>query len=178
MCELSNKDTGLGDSGQFFRLGPKALIAALAKCCWNLAVPIGLGLFIVHVLLRLLGISLNWHMVPWFTALLVVFCWFLVLTVVGHFFRSYRLEEHCLHSREGVLRYRHTVVPLNRVQHAEVVRGLSERVFNLATLIVCTAGPASYAVSVKYLELDLANRMLIEIVPKKFAAIENGAVTD
>ena len=166
-----------GDSDQFFRLGPKALIAAASKCCGIFVVLCITSLWI-RFSLGLLGISWDLDSFPLIPILLVAFVWSLVLTVVGHFFRSYRLDEQCLHSREGVIWYRHTAVPLNRVQHAEVARGPFERMVRLATLTVHTAGPTSFAVAVKYLDLDLANQMLGKIVPHEFERSEDASETE
>lgn len=154
----------LDDSDQFFRLGPKALIAAVCGCC-GIFVVLCIASFWIRFSLGLLGVSWDLDSFPLIPVLLLAFVWSLVLTVVGHFFRSYKLDEQCLHSREGVIWYRHTAVPLNRVQHAEVARGPFERIVGLATLTVHTAGPTSFAVAVKYLDLDLANEMLSKIVP-------------
>ncbi len=166
MSEVSKPSNSLDDSDQFFRLGPKALIAAICRCCGLFAIFIVPGLCF-HFSLLLGGVSLKWELVPWLPTVLVVFGWSLGLTTIGHFFRSYRLDQNSIHSREGVIRYRHTVVPLNRIQHAEVVRDPFERMVNLATLVVHTAGPASYAVGIKYLDLNLANEMLRKIVPEE-----------
>lgn len=165
------------DSDQFFRLGPKALIAAISNCCWLFVVFCVMGLCI-RFGLGLMGISLDLDSVPLIPIVLVAVVWFLTLTVVGHFFRSYKLDEQCLHSREGVIWYRHTAVPLNRVQHAEVARSLFERIVGLATLTVHTAGPTSYAVAVRYLDLDLANEMLSKIVPHEFERSEDVPETE
>lgn len=165
------------DSDQFFRLGPKALIAAVSRCCWLFALVCVFGMFF-KFFLGLLGISLELERVPLVALVLVTLAWFLVLTVIGHFFRSYKLDEQCLHSREGVIWHRHTAVPLNRVQHAEVARGPFERIVNLATLTVHTAGLTTYAVAVKYLDLDLANEMLGKIVPHEFERSEDVSETE
>lgn len=163
---MSDKHQLQDDQDQFFRLGPKALVAAICRCIRLFAIFVALGLGI-HLSLLLTGVSLKWELIPWLLIALAAFGWSLGLTIVGHFFRSYRLDKNSIHSREGVIRYRHTVVPINRIQHAEVVRGPFERMANLATLVIHTAGPASYAVGIKYLDLNLANEMLRKIVPKE-----------
>lgn len=165
------------DSDQFFRLGPKALIAAVSKCC-GVFVVLCIGSLWIRFSLGLLGVSWDLDSFPLIPTLLVFFVWSLVLTVVGHFFRSYKLDEQCLHTREGVIWHKHTAVPLNRVQHAEVARGPFERMVRLATLTVHTAGPTSYAVDVKYLDLDLANEMLSKIVPHELEQSEDDSKTE
>ena len=165
------------NSDQFFRLGPKALIAAMCRCCGSFVLFCAVGLFL-YFSLGLLGVSLDLERIPLFPILLGIFVWSLALAVVGHFFRSYKLDENCLQSREGVIWYRHIAVSLNRVQHASVVRGPVERIVGLATLTVHTAGPALYAVSVNYLDLEQANEMLRKIVPNQFEQSEDASKTD
>ena len=59
---------------------------------------------------------------------------------------------------------KHTAVPLNRIQHAEVVRGPFERLVRLATLTVYTAGLQNMAVSVRHLSRKVADEMLAQVL--------------
>ena len=177
MCESSLKESVRVDSDRFHRLGHRALLVAILNCCWMFTLFCILGA-IIWFSLEFTGVAWEFGRIPWVPIVLGLFGWCLSLTVAGHFFRSYRLDELCLHSREGVLRYRHTVVPLNRVQHAEVFRGPFDRFVKLGTLLVHTAGPASSAVSIRYLDLDVANELLHEIVPQKSEQSEDVAETE
>ena len=52
----------------------------------------------------------------------------------------YRVDEHGLTIRRGVFWRSETFVPRSRVQHTDVLQGPIEREFDLATLVVHTAG--------------------------------------
>lgn len=52
----------------------------------------------------------------------------------------WRLDDQGLRVRRGYLWHVEVLVPRSRVQHLDVERGLLERQFNLATLVVHTAG--------------------------------------
>ena len=59
----------------------------------------------------------------------------------------YRLDAHGVTIRRGVVWRTVTSVPTSRVQHTDVSRGPLERCFDLATLVVHTAGTRDASVS-------------------------------
>ena len=59
---------------------------------------------------------------------------------------SYAMNEHGLYINRGVLWRRKIVVPRNRVQHTDVNQGPIERKYDLAELIVHTAGTRNASV--------------------------------
>ncbi len=180
MCQSPLSYQVRDDSDQFSRLGPKALAAAIVKC-FGIFIWICFLIAWLRFSISLLTIPLDFSEVPWLSltiTLLVIFFWSLTITILRHFFRSYKLNEECLHSKSGVFWNIHTAVPLNRVQHAEVVKGLFERLFGLATLTVHTAGPGSHAVSLKYLDLHVAHEMLKEIIPENVERSDDAAEPD
>ena len=59
----------------------------------------------------------------------------------------YRLDAHGVTIRRGVVWRTVTSVPTSRVQHTDVSRGPLERYFDLATLVVHTAGTRDASVS-------------------------------
>ena len=69
---------------------------------------------------------------------------------------TYRLSEQGIRIRRGVL-WRLTIsVPRSRVQHTDVARGPIERAFELATLVVYTAGTQHASVQLSGLEHQTA----------------------
>lgn len=58
----------------------------------------------------------------------------------------YRLDAHGVTIRRGVVWRTVTSVPTSRVQHTDVLRGPVERYFDLATLIIHTAGTRNASV--------------------------------
>ena len=72
---------------------------------------------------------------------------------------SYRISERGLRIRRGVLWRTVSSVPRSRVQHTDVAQGPIERMFELATLIVYTAGTHYASVSLSGLARDTAFRI-------------------
>ena len=79
----------------------------------------------------------------------------------GRRYRSwgYRVEEDELHIQHGLWTRVRTVVPFGRVQHIDVAQGPIERQFEVARLILHTAGTRSSAVGLPGLESREAERI-------------------
>tara|TARA_B100000678_G_scaffold266338_1_gene251140 strand:+ start:280 stop:798 length:519 start_codon:yes stop_codon:yes gene_type:complete len=72
---------------------------------------------------------------------------------------GYDLSEDRLRVARGYLWRRDTIVPFGRIQHIDVDQGLIDRGFDLATLIVHTAGTHNSTVSLPGLDETLAAEM-------------------
>jgi hypothetical protein len=68
-----------------------------------------------------------------------------------------------LHVRHGIWFRSHTIVPFGRVQHIDLAQGPLERRYEVATIVLHTAGTLSSAVSLPGLDLAEAERMRDEI---------------
>lgn len=75
---------------------------------------------------------------------------------VRHRHTAWRLDEREIRIRRGVLWRSVTSVPRNRVQHTDVSQGPLERAFDLATLVVYTAGTEHSSVSLGGLKHETA----------------------
>lgn len=71
----------------------------------------------------------------------------------------YELRDEEIHLRHGVLNRIHTVVPLRRIQHLDVSQNMLEREWELARLVIYTAGTRQNSVSVPGLPLEEARSM-------------------
>ena len=69
---------------------------------------------------------------------------------------SYRIDETGIRIRRGVLWRSEVTVPRSRVQHTDVSRGPVERSFDLATLIIHTAGTQHASVALGGLAAEQA----------------------
>ena len=76
----------------------------------------------------------------------------------------YRIDAHGVTIRRGVVWRTVTSVPTSRVQHTDVLRGPVERYFDLATLVIHTAGTRNASVALGGLghraALDLRDRLI------------------
>jgi len=72
---------------------------------------------------------------------------------------SYRVDERGIRLREGVWWRSETDVPRSRIQHTDVSQGPLERAFEIATLVIHTAGTEHSQVVVQGLSKDAAFRI-------------------
>lgn len=101
--------------------------------------------------------------------------WFLLASMLvswAYRIQGYALRERDIVYRRGVFFRRTTVVPFNRVQHCEVKQGPVERLFNLSSLEVYTAGGQSSDLQIPGLSGDLASQLKSFII-KRTAANED-----
>ena len=68
----------------------------------------------------------------------------------------YRVDDHGLTIRRGIFWRSETFVPRTRVQHTDVVQGPLQRLFEIATLIVHTAGTQDASVGLSGLPYGAA----------------------
>lgn len=118
--------------------------------------------------------------------------WFwLVPLALGHIawpllswhYRRYALREHDVVIQEGVLYRTLRAQALVRVQHVQLHQGPLQRLFGLATLVLCTAGKDAADCKLRHLPLaraeDLRNhilRMALQPVPVAMQAnVQTGA---
>jgi len=89
--------------------------------------------------------------------LILLGAWLLLVTLLGlwgyiwpglrHRYASYRLDDHGIRIRRGVIWRSVVSVPRSRVQHTDVSQGPLERGFGLATLVIHTAGTENASVT-------------------------------
>jgi membrane protein YdbS with pleckstrin-like domain len=64
----------------------------------------------------------------------------LVVKILGFKYKSYGLRQHDIIFKSGLIWREETIIPFNRIQHAEIGQGPIERMFDLSKLKVYTAG--------------------------------------
>ena len=79
---------------------------------------------------------------------------------------SYRVDEHGIEIRSGVLVRRVTTVPRSRVQHTDVAQGPVQRRFGLGTVVIYTAGTQFSRVALPGLEYGVATSIRDMLLPK------------
>lgn len=106
---------------------------------------VGLLVFVVSAVPTRLGIALLLAAWACLMAGFAALAWFWPPLSYRH--TSYRLDAEGIRIRRGVVWRAVTSVPQSRVQHTDVSQGPLERAFDLATLIVHTAGTQNSSVS-------------------------------
>ena len=79
--------------------------------------------------------------------------------------------------RKGVLFKSTTTIPFNRVQHCEISQGPIQRMFNLHTLEIFTAGGGKSDLAIPGLEGDTAQQIK-EFIVKKTAIAEEETIQE
>ncbi len=126
------------------------------------------GIFsIIPVIVGIVAVinSGNWY--PLLIMLVVSILFFLF-----GFFWSKKQYQYCrwwmseegLYIQKGVFWRKRVLVPQNRVQHTDVAQGPLERRFNLAKLIVHTAGTRDASVTLGGIELETANSLRDQLI--------------
>ena len=82
-----------------------------------------------------------------------------VLTIKGFKRKLYALREKDIIYKKGLIWRSTTIIPFNRIQHAEVHQGPLERLFNLSKLKIYTAGGSASDLTISGLVPDRANRI-------------------
>lgn len=108
----------------------------------------------------------------WFDSLWIVGVIWTLITLFFTFFwapRRYRFTgyaetDEALHLRRGALWRNSRAVPLNRIQHAEVRQGLTDRMLGLGRVAIFTAGSGGADLSIPGLQLAEAERIKAELM--------------
>lgn len=79
-----------------------------------------------------------------------------VVTIKGFYRKGYALRQLDIIYKEGLLWKKQSLVPFNRIQHAEVNQGPIERMFDLGELNIYTAGGSSSDLSIKGISKEKA----------------------
>ena len=93
--------------------------------------------------------------------------WCVRRPVIAYRHASYRIDEHGIEIREGVLWRRIINVPRSRVQHIDVSQGPFERRHGIATLSIHTAGVSNSMVALPGLEHGRALRIRDYLLPER-----------
>jgi len=97
-----------------------------------------------------------WHIyLPWLLVASsnIVVAWF------GFKKKGYLLRERDISYRSGLIFHHLTTVPLVRIQHSEVSQGPLQRLFDLATVKIYTAGGSTSDLSIPGLSPEDANKI-------------------
>lgn len=104
----------------------------------------------------------------WISAilLLLLFSWYFGISGRVYHSRSYALRQMDILYKKGLLYKSTTVIPFNRIQHLEVVSGPIDRLFDLASLKIYTAGGVQSDLSIPGLLSIDASRLKSFILSK------------
>ncbi len=85
---------------------------------------------------------------------------------VGTRKKKYLIRWHDISYREGVFFKSWITIPFNRVQHCEIIKGVTDNLFGLVELRIFTAGGSSSDIVIPGLRPDVAFRLKEKIISK------------
>lgn len=115
------------------------------------------------IVLTGLGLAAYFLDVPYLEYVLIsVLLVFINVFIFGYFSfykKAFALRDKDVSYRSGLVFHAITTVPLNRIQHTEVVQGPVNRMFNLAAVHIYTAGGSSSDIVIPGLTFDNAQEV-------------------
>ena len=91
--------------------------------------------------------------------LAVIILYSSLITLLGFPKKGYLLRENDISFQKGLLFYKVTSVPFNRIQHVEVTQGILAKAFKLSSLKLFTAGGNASDLSIPGLPQDTAQNL-------------------
>ncbi len=95
----------------------------------------------------------------------------MVVTKIGFRYRGYLIREKDIAYKRGLIRYKLTSIPFNRIQHVELNQGVLAKRMGLATIKVYTAGSSSDDLEIPGLPIETAGQIR-EFLTGKISADE------
>lgn len=129
------------------------------------AIVLYVSIFAVVAFVALVVIDAFWTH-PFLYAMLMVMMMLSLLglqvyfVVAGFKYKGYCIRQHDVLYRSGLIFKRELAVPLRRIQHVEVKRGIFSRIFELASLHIYTAGSGSVDLKIPGISLADAEKLM------------------
>ena len=82
-----------------------------------------------------------------------------IITMIGFPRKGYLVRENDISFKRGVITYKQTSVPFNRIQHVEVNQGVLAKIFKLSSVKIFTAGGNTSDLSVPGLPEEIAKNL-------------------
>lgn len=82
-----------------------------------------------------------------------------VITILGFSKKGYLVREKDISFQKGLITYKLTTVPFNRIQHVEVDQGVLAKIFKLSSVKIFTAGGNASDLSIPGLSVEVAQNL-------------------
>ena len=83
----------------------------------------------------------------------------IIITIFGFPRKGYLVREKDISFQKGLIVFKSTSVPFNRIQHVEVNQGILAKMFKLSTVKIYTAGGNASDLSIPGLPVEVANNL-------------------
>jgi uncharacterized protein len=92
-------------------------------------------------------------------AIILIIGFSVLISILGFPKKGYLVREKDVSFQRGLIIYRLTTVPFNRIQHVEVNQGILEKLFHLSSVKIYTAGGNSSDLSIPGLSVSDAQKL-------------------
>lgn len=106
-----------------------------------------------------------------------LFLYSIIITILAFPKKGYLVREKDISFQRGLITYKLTSVPFNRIQHVEVNQGVLAKLFKLSTVKIYTAGGSSSDLSIHGLPEDMA-KSLKAFLSEKISESENKIINE
>ena len=89
----------------------------------------------------------------------ILLIYILVITILGFAKKGYLIRENDISFKRGLIVYKQTSVPFNRIQHVEVNQGVFEKFYKLSSLKIYTAGGTSSDLTIPGIAIETAHNL-------------------
>ena len=93
------------------------------------------------------------------SAIALLLIYILAITILGFPRKGYLVRENDISFHKGIITYKLTTVPFNRIQHVEVNQGILAKMFKLSSLKLFTAGGNASDLSIPGLPQEVAQNL-------------------
>lgn len=149
LLDINYRKSQLLSSSLFF-VGVLAILIIAWQLSTEISIPLIWGLLILTVWLILFGLTL-WYV------------W------KSYHFEGFVIRDKDILHKSGIFFQSVLIIPFNRIQHSEIKQGPIERLFDLGSLILYTAGGSSSDLAVHGLPYYKA-QLLKEMITKRIIA--------
>ena len=101
----------------------------------------------------------NFVLILIISAIVLLIVWSTTITVLGFPRKGYLVRERDISFKKGLIAYKQTSVPFNRIQHVEVTQGILAKIFKLSSVKIYTAGGTSSDLSIPGLPVETAHKL-------------------
>lgn len=164
MSDIVDKTEGASDIIRWWKLDKRVI------SLWKIQSFIGLSILYIPVFI--VGTAL-WLFTPFpGFVLLLLFLSAILLFYLNIFWLpkrrylswSYRLTDNILEFRSGIIIQKSVMIPLSRLQHADLIRGPIEQRLGLSSLKIHTAGTYAASHAISGLEAEAASKLRDDLI--------------
>lgn len=93
------------------------------------------------------------------TVISILIIYSATITILGFPRKGYLVRENDVSFKKGLIAYKQTSVPFNRIQHVEVNQGILAKIFKLSSVKIYTAGGTASDLSIPGLPVETAHKL-------------------